>query len=91
MVAAGNKAKCLSSVNHTTRTIHHHHHHQKLCLVLSKRVQATLSRKKILFNVVLTLLGQHCTGKTLYNVVQDTPDNIVHEKILLNVVVILLG
>ena len=27
MVPAGNKAKCLSSVNHTTKTIHHHHHH----------------------------------------------------------------
>ena len=27
MVPGGNKAKRLSSVNHTTRTIHHHHHH----------------------------------------------------------------
>ena len=27
MVLAGNKAKCLSLVNHTTKTIHHHHHH----------------------------------------------------------------
>ena len=27
MVPAGNKAKRLSSVNHTTKTIHHHHHH----------------------------------------------------------------
>ena len=27
MVPAGNKAKCLSSVNDTTITIHHHHHH----------------------------------------------------------------
>ena len=26
MVPAGNKAKCLLSVNHTTITIHHHHH-----------------------------------------------------------------
>ena len=26
MVPAGNKAKRLSSVNHTTKTIHHHHH-----------------------------------------------------------------
>ena len=25
MVPAGNKAKCLLSVNHTTKTIHHHH------------------------------------------------------------------
>ena len=27
MVPAGNKAKRLSSVNHTTKTIHYHHHH----------------------------------------------------------------
>ena len=27
MVPAGNKAKRLSSVNHTTKTIHHHHIH----------------------------------------------------------------
>ena len=26
MVPAGNKAKHLSSINHTTKTIHHHHH-----------------------------------------------------------------
>ena len=26
MAPAGNKAKHLSSVNHTTKTIHHHHH-----------------------------------------------------------------
>ena len=26
MVPAGNKANCLSLVNHTTKTIHHHHH-----------------------------------------------------------------
>ena len=27
MVPPGNKAKCLSSVNQTTKTFHHHHHH----------------------------------------------------------------
>ena len=27
MVPAGNKAKCLPTVNHTTKRIHHHHHH----------------------------------------------------------------
>ena len=32
MVLAGNKAKRLSSVNHTTKTIHHHHHHHPQCL-----------------------------------------------------------
>ena len=29
MVPAGNKAKRLLSVNHTTKTIHHHHHHHQ--------------------------------------------------------------
>ena len=29
MVPAENKAKRLSSVNHTTKTIHHHHHQTK--------------------------------------------------------------
>ena len=28
MVLAENKAKCLLSVNHTTKTIHHYHRHQ---------------------------------------------------------------
>ena len=28
MVPAGIKAKRISSVNHTTKTIHHHHRHQ---------------------------------------------------------------
>ena len=40
IVPAGNKAKRLSSVNHTTETIHHHHHHhylkQKLIIVSQK-------------------------------------------------------
>ena len=27
MAPAGNKTKRLSSVNHTTKTIHHHYHH----------------------------------------------------------------
>ena len=30
MVPAGNKAKRISSVNHTTKTIHHHHHHHNI-------------------------------------------------------------
>ena len=32
MVPAGNKSNRLSSVNHTTKTIHHHHHHHYLQL-----------------------------------------------------------
>ena len=42
-------------------------------------------------NVVLILLGQHCTGKTLSNVVLEAQDNDTKEKILFNVVLILLG
>ena len=35
MVPTGNKAKRLSSVNHTTKTIHdHHHHHHHLYVSL---------------------------------------------------------
>ena len=33
MVPAGNKAKRLLSVNHTTKTIHHHHHYHHLSLL----------------------------------------------------------
>ena len=33
MVPAGNKAKRLSSVNHTTKTIHHHHHHLSIITI----------------------------------------------------------
>ena len=42
-------------------------------------------------NVVLILLGQHFTGKTLCDVALQAPDNIVQEKIRSNVVQILLG
>ena len=31
MVPARNEAERLSSVNHTTRTIHHHHHQKMVC------------------------------------------------------------
>ena len=38
MAPAGNKAKRLSSVNHTTKTIllHHHHHHYHHISMMSK-------------------------------------------------------
>ena len=36
MVPPGNKAKCLSSVNYTTKRIHHHHHHIWWCKSLIK-------------------------------------------------------
>ena len=49
--------------------------------MLSERLQATL-HKKILCNVVLILLRQQCTGKTLCNVVLEAlSNNIVQEKI----------
>ena len=34
------------------------------------------AQKKILFDVVLILLGQHSTGKNLMQVAQETPGNI---------------
>ena len=49
MVPAGNKAKCLSLVNHTTKTIHHHYHQGwkkwvviYLILAVSLKTYATL-------------------------------------------------
>ena len=36
MVPAGNTAKRLSSINHTTKTIHHHHHQKALIKILKK-------------------------------------------------------
>ena len=45
MVPAGNKAKYLSLVNHTTKKInphqhhHHHHHHHDLLLLSPKKIE----------------------------------------------------
>ena len=55
-------------------------HRSKLYVMLSERLQTALHRKKILCNVVVILLGQHCTGKTLCNVFREAPDNIAQEK-----------
>ena len=52
MVPAGNKAKRLSSVNHTTKTIHHHHHHSNVFI-------------SILLFLLLTLNELVLSGKTL--------------------------
>ena len=41
MIPAGNKAKRLSSVNHTTKTIHDHHHHRVINSSLFVNVAAT--------------------------------------------------
>ena len=38
MVPTGNKAKRLSSVNHTTKKIHHHHHHHHLSIITIYKV-----------------------------------------------------
>ena len=56
--------------------------------MLSKRIQTTLHKEKILFIVVLILLGQHCTGKILCHVPQEASDNIAQEKILFGVALI---
>ena len=45
-----------------------------------------------MFNVILILLGEHCTGKkSLYNFVWEVPDKIAQEKVLCGVVLVLLG
>ena len=51
MVMTGDKAKRLSSVNHTTKTIPHHHHHKNLTsynnrLTLKGRIFASYAAHK---------------------------------------------
>ena len=43
MVPAGNKAKHLSSVNYTTKTIHHHHQQQQH-IILQTKVSQPLTK-----------------------------------------------
>ena len=56
----------------------------KTLLNVVQEVPDNITQVKILFNVVLILLGQNCTGKTLSNVVQETLNNISQVKILFN-------
>ena len=44
MVPAGNKAKQLWSINHTTKTIHHHHHQQQQHIILQTKVSQPLTK-----------------------------------------------
>ena len=55
-----------------------------LCNVVQEAPE-NIVQEKIMFNVVLILLEQHCRGKSLCNVIQEAPDNIAHEKILVDV------
>ena len=50
-----------------------------LCIVVQE-VPENIAQEKILFNVVLTRLRQHSTGKTLRNVVQEAPHNNAQKK-----------
>ena len=43
MVPAGNKAKRLSSVNHTTKAIHHHHHFDTIIILIGDSIAPGLS------------------------------------------------
>ena len=52
----------------------------------------TLHRKKIVFNLVLILLGQHCTNKNIVQCCLNTFGTTLHrKKIAFNLVLILLG
>ena len=42
MIPAGNKATCLSLVNHSEKTIHYHHHHH--LLVIASTISLDLPR-----------------------------------------------
>ena len=58
MVPAGNKAKCFSSVNHTTKTIYHHHHTGEWHLTYSDLIQIQLPDENICWTKVFsTKLG----------------------------------
>ena len=46
MVPPGNKAKCLSSVNQTTKTFHHHHHHHHHHQCIHSHFISSLSRSE---------------------------------------------
>ena len=58
MVLAGNEAKRLSSVNHTTKTIHHHHH-RPACPFLQKGGFVSLRHNHIR-NITSILLKEFC-------------------------------
>ena len=55
MVPAGNKAKRLLSVNHTTKTIHHHHHHhhhQSYEVIVNKTVKKQTNKLQNIFSIL---------------------------------------
>ena len=58
--------------------------------ILSEKLQTTI-HQKILFNVVLILLGQHCAGQNIYAMLSERLQTTIHKKILCNVVLALLG
>ena len=49
MVPAGNKAKRLSSVNHTTETIHHHHHPRRDPPWINSQVKHLINEKNVMY------------------------------------------
>ena len=51
---------------------------------IAQEATDNIAQEKILFNVVLIFLGQHCTGKTLCNIAQEASGNIAQEKIFFN-------
>ena len=57
---AGNKAKCLSSVNNITKTIHHHHHHHHRHHVIHDSNTTVIANLIFLANIpTLDLIIQH--------------------------------
>ena len=49
MVPAGNKAICLSSVNHTTKTIHHHY--KRITFAINTTLDTLLLRLRLVCNI----------------------------------------
>ena len=56
-----------------------------LCNV-AQEIPDNIAQEKILFNIVLILLGRHCTGKSLVQCCPRSPYNIAQEQTQCNVV-----
>ena len=57
MVPAGNKAKRLLSVNHTTKKIHHHHHHHHRHLFVKLILLSLIFVEHVLADLLVSVQG----------------------------------
>ena len=67
MVPAGNKTKRLSSVNHTTKTIHHHHHHHYHYSIYVTDLRAAVVGGWLVFLGMVEIPRRHCMKNAYVN------------------------